>query len=113
MGFLDRFKPRRVEEANPWETQAQPQQPTDENPWKNKGIHISPAVPRAADVWKAPTRIGKNWVLHKLAFAVILLNVGLGLFFTSNNPQFNAALYLYLGASTLLLGHYWGMTRSA
>jgi hypothetical protein len=50
-------------------------------------------------------------VLHKLAFAVILLNVALGLFFTSNNPQFNAALYTYLGVSTIIVAHYWGMTR--
>ena len=111
MGFLDRLKPKPREEANPWETQTPAPAPTTSNPWKQTAT--APTLPRPADVCRTPARIGKNWALHKLAFAVILLNVGLCIFFTSNNQQFNAALYVYLGVSSILLSHYWGMTREA
>lgn len=120
MGLLDRIRGLKLSktepkpDANPWASPEPAAVSVGENPWKDKRFWNAPA-PKPAPVaspWTMPHRgIGKNWILHKVAFAVILLNVGLGLFFTSNNQMFNAALYTYLGASTILLSHYWGMTR--
>lgn len=122
-GWLRGLKLSKTEpkpDADPW-TAPVPTPTSQGNPWRepprvSKTIHLGweqskQAQATVGDIWKPPQNPLKVRVLHKLAFAVILLNVGLGLFFTSNNLQFNAALYTYLGASTILLAHYWGLTR--
>jgi len=58
-----------------------------------------------------PGRGLKENVLRKASFLLILLNIAIGLLFYSNNMQFNAALYTYLLASTLVIGHYISLTR--
>lgn len=80
------------------------------NPWKPQSTP-APTAPKAENLWRTPTRIDKNWVLHKAAFAVILVNILIALFFYSNNTIFNTMLLTYLGASTILLGHYYSLTR--
>ena len=111
MGLLDRFKPRPpAEEANPWETSTGvAETPMGVNPWKKTSI--IPTVKVESTPWRTPSKIGKNWVLHKASLLLIVVNIGVGLFFYSNNTMFNAALLGYLGASTILLAHYWGLTR--
>jgi hypothetical protein len=49
--------------------------------------------------------------LRKLAYILILLNVAVSLFFTSNNLQFNVALYAYMGISTILMAHYLSLSK--
>jgi hypothetical protein len=64
-----------------------------------------PVVPRFTVAKPKPPRM-RLMPLRKLAYILILLNMGVALFFTSNSMQFNVALYLYMGASTILMAHY-------
>jgi hypothetical protein len=66
---------------------------------------VAPVVPRFT-VAKPKSPRMRLMPLRKLAYILILLNVGIALFFTSNSMQFNVALYLYMGASTILMAHY-------
>jgi hypothetical protein len=119
MGFLDRFRRRpAAAEEDPWAEEAAPQPGvTVVNPWKpqRNTIGIIPVkVPKGDDVWRLsrlPSAGLKNRVLHGVSGVMILLNVVVGLFFYSNNVTLNAALLGYLGVSTVLLGHYFALTR--
>lgn len=71
----------------------------------------APPPPLAFTVAKPRGRPLKSRFLHMLSWMLIVLNIGLGIFFYSNNPMFNTALYVYLGVSTILLGHYYSLTR--
>ena len=97
-------------EVNPWEETTPATSPAS-NPWKTSSTPKAVPAAKAADVWVSPRRGLKEAVLRKVSFLLIILNVGIGLFFYSNNMQFNLALYAYLGTSTLVIGHYISLTR--
>jgi hypothetical protein len=96
-------------DTNPWDPTAPVAAQPGANPWKTPKAVTTPV--KEASPWKAPQGIGKNWILHKLSLVVIVLNIGVGATFYSNNTVFNAALFLYLGVSTIILGHYYSLTR--
>ena len=112
MGFMDRFK-RHAEavEVNPWEEApaVAPVVQAVANPWKPPKPPKLQRVDESA--WAAPGRGVKVRVLHHASSVLILLNICVGLFFYSSNQTLNAALLGYLGVSTILLGHYWSLTR--
>ena len=104
-------------EENPWEESAPTAPSPQENPWKPQPhpnlISTRKVVKMDGfdNVWVKPGRGFKENVLRKASFLLIVLNIAIGLLFYSNNLQFNAALYTYLGASTLVIGHYISLTR--
>jgi len=109
--FLTKSEKPHAEE-NPWEDSTPPASSTQENPWKpqpKRQVAVKPV--EVENVWVKPGRGLKENVLRKASFLLILLNIAIGLLFYSNNLQFNAALYTYLGASTLVIGHYISLTR--
>ena len=109
MGFLDKFKKQPEDEPNPWQ-QSTPKAAPQEDPWRTpkrtatlKAVEASP--------WVKPDTGLKYRVLHLAAGLMIPLNIGLGIFFYSSNSQFNYVLWAYLAVSTVLLGHYFSLTR--
>ena len=120
MGFLDRFRKRpvAVEDPNPWVTEVTAPEVVVANPWKPEmsriNLRTSSKLVAVEDVWRpsrSPSGGLKTRVLHSLSAVLILVNVVVGLFFYSNNMTLNVALLGYLGVSTILLGHYFSLTR--
>ena len=105
-------KSEKPQDTNPWEESAPAAVQRNVNPWKpqpKRQVAVKPV--EVENVWVKPGRGLKENVLRKASFLLILLNIAIGLLFYSNNLQFNAALYTYLGASTLVIGHYISLTR--
>jgi hypothetical protein len=119
MDWLDKLKQavltksERTQPENPWEDSAPAAPQENVNPWKPHPKRQAAAKPTVAEenLWVKPGRGFKENVLRKASFILILLNIAVGLLFYSNNLQFNLALYTYLGASTLVIGHYISLTR--
>jgi hypothetical protein len=122
--FLTKSDKPPVADVNPWEDAA-PTPQENVNPWKEASFKNTPRIPHPVkidfhsdakpkpvdNVWVKPGRGFKENVLRKASFLLIVLNIAIGLLFYSNNLQFNLALYAYLGASTLVVGHYISLTR--
>jgi hypothetical protein len=126
MSWLSRLKAliltksEKPQDTNPWEEAAPTAIAPPQNPWKKVPFKNTPPFPVNSSkpapivdssVWVKPDRDIKGVVLRKVAFVLVLLNIGIGIFFYSNNWQFNTALYTYLVASTLVIGHYIGVTQ--
>jgi hypothetical protein len=118
MSFFDRFKKKTPPEPAPASFLIQPTPAASEVEKPTSFLVAQPApaftapppapkpvVPRFT-VAKPKSPRMRLMPLRKLAYILILLNVGIALFFTSNSMQFNVALYLYMGASTILMAHY-------
>jgi hypothetical protein len=112
MGFLDRFRRRPAEaEEKPKQVQSflKLDKPHESVPVQQFTVNEPPKFTVAKP--RKPSSLSKNRVLHGVSGVMILLNVVVGLFFYSNNVTLNAALLGYLGVSTILLGHYFSLTR--
>ena len=107
-------KSEKPQDTNPWEDSIPVNLSMEDkvNPWKPQAKRQVTAKPvEVENIWVRPGRGLKENVLRKASFLLILLNIAIGLLFYSNNLQFNAALYTYLLASTLVIGHYISLTR--
>ncbi len=115
MGLLDKirglWKKPVVVEDNPWAIEAQVEATVDVNPWKPQARPRFTEKPVRDDVWHSPNLGIKHRVLHTLSGLLILINIGMALLFYSNNFMLNVALFSYLILSTILLGHYFAITR--